>query len=146
MTLERFGFIGMDKKCFWGSIGVLWKRPLPVEQILPNSSIVNTTKPNPPKPNPPKPPKPTPVPVTPGINTISSVIKKGKDVEVKEKDWKTFSFQNSKPNYTNQLWNFHLISTDVFAIESVRFQDKLFDSYQINATDGSGRIDYKVRV
>ena len=30
MTLERFGFIGMDKKCFWGSIGVLWKRPLPV--------------------------------------------------------------------------------------------------------------------
>ena len=35
MTLERFGFIGMDKRCFWGSIGVLWKRPLPVEQILP---------------------------------------------------------------------------------------------------------------
>ena len=31
MTLERFGFIGMDKRCFWGSIGVLWKRPLPVE-------------------------------------------------------------------------------------------------------------------
>ena len=31
MTLERFGFIGMDKQCFWGSIGVLWKRPLPVE-------------------------------------------------------------------------------------------------------------------
>ena len=36
MTLERFGFIGMDKKCYWGSIGVLWKRPLPVDQILPN--------------------------------------------------------------------------------------------------------------
>ena len=31
MTLERFGFIGMDKRCYWGSIGVLWKRPLPVE-------------------------------------------------------------------------------------------------------------------
>lgn len=31
MTLERFGFIGMEKRCFWGSIGVLWKRPLPVE-------------------------------------------------------------------------------------------------------------------
>ena len=31
MTLERFGFIGMDRRCFWGSIGVLWKRPLPVE-------------------------------------------------------------------------------------------------------------------
>ena len=39
MTLERFGFIGMDKRCFWGSIGVLWKRPLPVEQILPNATI-----------------------------------------------------------------------------------------------------------
>merc|ERR1719387_633902 len=39
MTLERFGFIGMDKACFWGSIGVLWKRPLPVEQILPNITI-----------------------------------------------------------------------------------------------------------
>ena len=38
MTLERFGFIGMDKRCFWGSIGVLWKRPLPVEQILPNAT------------------------------------------------------------------------------------------------------------
>ena len=36
MTLERFGFIGMNKRCFWGSIGLLWKRPLPVEQILPN--------------------------------------------------------------------------------------------------------------
>jgi cell division septation protein DedD len=31
MTLERFGFIGMDKRCFWGSIGIIWKRPLPVE-------------------------------------------------------------------------------------------------------------------
>ena len=39
MTLERFGFIGMDKRCFWGSIGVLWKRPLPVEQILPNATV-----------------------------------------------------------------------------------------------------------
>lgn len=39
MTLERFGFIGMDKRCFWGSIGVLWKRPLPVEQILPKPTI-----------------------------------------------------------------------------------------------------------
>ena len=40
MTLERFGFIGMDKRCFWGSIGILWKRPLPVEQILPNTTAV----------------------------------------------------------------------------------------------------------
>ena len=42
MTLERFGFIGMDKRCFWGSIGVLWKRPLPVEQILPNATLTTT--------------------------------------------------------------------------------------------------------
>ena len=30
MTLERFGFIGMDKKCFWGMIGVEWITPLKV--------------------------------------------------------------------------------------------------------------------
>ena len=47
MTLERFGFIGMDKRCFWGSIGVLWKRPLPVEQILPNNTIPEPTPVNP---------------------------------------------------------------------------------------------------
>lgn len=47
MTLERFGFIGMDKKCFWGAIGVLWKRPLAVDQILPNATnpITNQTVP-----------------------------------------------------------------------------------------------------
>ena len=48
MTLERFGFIGMDRRCFWGSIGLLWKRPLPVEQILPN--ITNTVNAHPPLP------------------------------------------------------------------------------------------------
>ena len=47
MTLERFGFIGMDKRCFWGSIGVLWKRPLPVEQILPNATLTVTPEPKP---------------------------------------------------------------------------------------------------
>ena len=30
MTLERFGFIGMDKKCFWGMIGVEWITPLKI--------------------------------------------------------------------------------------------------------------------
>ena len=45
MTLERFGFIGMDKRCFWGSIGVLWKRPLPVEQILPNATLTKDVEP-----------------------------------------------------------------------------------------------------
>ena len=47
MTLERFGFIGMDKRCFWGSIGVLWKRPLPVEQILPNATLTQSPTPTP---------------------------------------------------------------------------------------------------
>ncbi len=41
MTLERFGFIGMEKKCFWGSIGVLWKRPLPINQILPSNTTTS---------------------------------------------------------------------------------------------------------
>ena len=31
MTLERFGFIGNDKKCFWGMVGVKWITPLKVE-------------------------------------------------------------------------------------------------------------------
>ena len=35
MTLERFGFIGTDKKCFWGMVGVKWITPLKVEQIIP---------------------------------------------------------------------------------------------------------------
>ena len=33
MTLERFGFIGTDKKCFWGMVGVKWITPLKVEQL-----------------------------------------------------------------------------------------------------------------
>ena len=33
MTLERFGFIGTDKKCFWGMVGVKWITPLKVEQM-----------------------------------------------------------------------------------------------------------------
>ena len=36
MTLERFGFIGMEKGCFWGLIGVIWKQPLPVAGLKHN--------------------------------------------------------------------------------------------------------------
>ena len=36
MTLERFGFVGLDQKCYWGLIGILWTSPLQVEQILPS--------------------------------------------------------------------------------------------------------------
>ena len=35
MTLERFGFIGEDKKCYWGMTGVEWVTPLKVNQIKP---------------------------------------------------------------------------------------------------------------
>ena len=35
MTLERFGFVGQDKKCFWGMVGVDWITPLKVNQIKP---------------------------------------------------------------------------------------------------------------
>ena len=31
MTLERFGFIGSEKKCFWGMTGVFWVKPLKVD-------------------------------------------------------------------------------------------------------------------
>ena len=31
MTLERFGFIGTNKKCYWGMVGVKWVTPLKVE-------------------------------------------------------------------------------------------------------------------
>lgn len=37
MTLERFGFIGTNKKCFWGMVGVKWVTPLKVEQIKPKT-------------------------------------------------------------------------------------------------------------
>lgn len=38
MTLERFGFIGMDKKCFWGMVGVDWVTPLKVSQVKPGTA------------------------------------------------------------------------------------------------------------
>jgi hypothetical protein len=57
MTLERFGFIGMDKKCFWGMVGVDWVTPLKITQIKPGKEGGNTKKPKPPAPK----PKPKPV-------------------------------------------------------------------------------------
>ena len=35
MTLERFGFVGTDRSCFWGMIGVHWVEPLKVDQLIP---------------------------------------------------------------------------------------------------------------
>ena len=44
MTLERFGFIGTDKKCFWGMVGVKWITPLKVEQIITTQMKADRTK------------------------------------------------------------------------------------------------------
>ena len=82
MTLERFGFIGMDRQCFWGSIGVLWKRPLPVEQILPNTTMIVTPPKPPPGPPPvPIPPKPVIKPMRLGAYEVQSRINKGNDIQ-----------------------------------------------------------------
>lgn len=65
MTLERFGFIGMDKKCFWGMVGVDWLTPLKVHQIKPGNEGPKKPTPPPPKPKTkpkPKPPAPKPKP------------------------------------------------------------------------------------
>ena len=43
MTLERFGFIGTEKKCFWGMVGVKWITPLKVEQIIPGEETTTVT-------------------------------------------------------------------------------------------------------
>ena len=37
MTLERFGFIGQNKKCMWGMVGVKWRTPLSVAQKDPST-------------------------------------------------------------------------------------------------------------
>ena len=55
MTLERFGFIGTDKKCFWGMVGVEWLTPLKIQQIKPGNGGSNKPKPTKPKPEKPKP-------------------------------------------------------------------------------------------
>ena len=115
MTLERFGFIGMDRRCFWGSIGVLWKRPLPVEQILPNITL--TTEEHPPLPavtpnTPPPPPPPKPKPAAPALPPpqlptgdvipkqkegsweIQSIVNPGTNVHIDDNDVKKVTFQN----------------------------------------------------
>ena len=106
MTLERFGFIGMDKRCFWGSIGVLWKRPLPVNQILPNTTIpTNVTPPTPPPKNkttPPVPDKSTPAPMRLGAYEVQSRINKGNDIQYLGS--KGYAFKPRIENALNQHW------------------------------------------
>jgi len=165
MTLERFGFIGMEKKCFWGSIGVLWKRPLPVEQILPNSTLI-TVPPKKPEPKPEKPkPKPEPEPYVqppprppkipetdrktnerPGKNTIRSVKRPGNDVEVREIESKSFTLAKSKKDDDYQKWKFVEITHEIISIESYAIPDKFFQAYELNATDGTNVTTKAIRM
>lgn len=121
MTLERFGFIGMDRRCFWGAIGVLWKRPLPVDQILPNiTSIVEPPKPEPKLPY--------------DIFEIQSLTKvpEGQinDIEIVEgegEDGKqTFHYQFKKrvDNLFEQHWWFYGVKDkDTFVIQTEKYKN-----------------------
>ena len=116
MTLERFGFIGMDRRCFWGAIGVLWKRPLPVDQILPNiTSIVE--------------PKPEPKPkLEYDIFEIQSLTKvpegQTNDIEIVKgegedgKDTFHYQFKKRVDNLYQQHWWFYEVNTDIFVIQA----------------------------
>lgn len=55
IELSRFGLVGRDKRCYWGLVGVLWKRPLPLWEIKPN----NTPPAEPTETTPVAPPEPT---------------------------------------------------------------------------------------
>mgnify|MGYP006096885791 CR=1 FL=1 len=135
MTLERFGFIGMDKRCFWGAIGVLWKRPLPVQQILPNTTLTSEVKPEPPKP--PKPeekeeneeaPKPYVPPtedVTPkrknGVFELQSRVNPGNDIEINVAGGSggfTYAYKTREENKVKQHWWLFGISEEVYVIKS----------------------------
>lgn len=122
MTLERFGFIGIDRKCFWGSIGVIWKRPLPVEQILPNATqTIQPPKPEP-KPKPKPKPKPTPLPekakIAPlrlGAYEVQSRINPGNDIQYMGA--KGYTFKPRIENALNQHWWLtEVVPKEVFVI------------------------------
>ena len=93
MTLERFGFVGLDKRCFWGMVGVEWLTPLRVTKILPGAEAPKkpvkkpTPKPKPkpkpvpkpvkkPVPKPPKKPTPPPPPPSEGVEMSKGVFRK----------------------------------------------------------------------
>ena len=150
MTLERFGFIGMDKRCFWGAIGVLWKRPLPVQQILPNTTLTSEVKPEPPKP--PKPeekeeneeaPKPYVPPtedVTPkrknGVFELQSRVNPGNDIEISVAGGSgelTYGYKTRVENKVTQHWWFFGISEEVYVIKSEYYQKTWFSATENEA-------------
>ena len=118
MTLERFGFIGMDKRCFWGSIGVLWKRPLPVEQILPNATILVKKPVAPPTPPPPPPPEiPKEKVVTKrkrGVYEIQSRVNPGNDIQYTGKN--QYEFRGRVENALNQHWWITGITEEIYIL------------------------------
>jgi hypothetical protein len=124
MTLERFGFIGMDRRCFWGSIGVLWKRPLPVEQILPNVTALV----EPPKPA----PTPVPIKLPYDIFEIQSIVNPGEtnnDVEIVETEGEEgtefhYQFKKRVENKYEQHWWFYGVKdTDTFVIQTEKYKN-----------------------
>ena len=150
MTLERFGFIGMDKRCFWGAIGVLWKRPLPVLQILPNATILtNNTKPEPPKPEPPKPkpgpepPKPPVIPDKPvivkrkkGVYEIQSRINPGNDIQYTGSN--KYMFKKRVENALNQHWWITGITDEIYIIQSELSNTHWFETWEVNGVKQFG--------
>ena len=147
MTLERFGFIGMDKRCFWGAIGVLWKRPLPVQQILPNTTLTSEVKPEPPKPEEkeekeeaPKPYVPPTEDVTPkrknGVFELQSRVNPGNDIEISVaggSGGKTYAYKTRVENKVTQHWWFFGISEEVYVIKSENFQNTWFSATENEA-------------
>lgn len=71
LELSRFGLVGRDKRCYWGLVGVLWKRPLPIWEIRGESEpVANVTAPPVTEPEPTGPPPPIEVEVVPNAHIL----------------------------------------------------------------------------
>lgn len=74
IELSRFGLVGRDKRCYWGLVGVLWKRPLPIWEITGNHTppVVNETPPpvTPPPAEPAGPAPPTETEIVPDMHIL----------------------------------------------------------------------------
>jgi hypothetical protein len=113
MTLERFGFIGMEMKCFWGMIGVEWITPLKIEQ--PNKGGLNNGKPplngaKPPNSNAPGPLKDSKILTPDEQNSVLELFDKDhkftKLYDASQHGWGRNSF---KSRALNKGFTFHVI-------------------------------------
>lgn len=134
MTLERFGFIGMDKRCFWGAIGVLWKRPLPVHQIMPNTTDQVVVPVGPPKPKPAEiPDKPVVVQKVKGVYEICSELKEGRCIQFMENQ--KYLMQTRVDDLYAQHWWISGITSEIYLIQS---EQNTYNFFQA-AEDGEGK-------